>query len=129
MSSSSNPDPSSLFDSIWLAVQKSKKSRGKKKFKHHRYQQKNKTSIIRDRITGEFTLRHRLPMNWRMYARDDGYGPKVPYFERAAIFLDQAEQAAKQQMLFGGDEAKEEAEEEGETIKAAESGGDDVEKK
>ncbi|GMI11987.1 hypothetical protein TrVE_jg13992 [Triparma verrucosa] len=86
---------SDLFDALWLAVPKSKISRSKKRMKHGRYKLKNKTNIIRDRITGEWTLRHRLPMNWKMFARADGYGPKVPFFERAAIFLEQEEEKKK----------------------------------
>ena len=31
-------------------------------------------------------------MNWKAYARTDGYGPKVPYFEKAQIFLEHLEQ-------------------------------------
>ncbi|GMH54314.1 hypothetical protein TrLO_g6416 [Triparma laevis f. longispina] len=110
--STAAPAPlSDLFDSLWLAVPKSKISRSKKRMKHGRYKLKNKTNIIRDRITGEWTLRHRLPMNWKMFARDDGYGPKVPFFERTAIFLEQEESKKsepEQASAMADDKAKKE---------------------
>ncbi|GMI34800.1 hypothetical protein TrCOL_g7513 [Triparma columacea] len=79
-SSSSSPSTSSLsddlFDSLWFAVPKSKISRSKKRIKNQRYKLKNKTHIHKDPVTGEWTERHRLPINWKFYLREDGYGPK-----------------------------------------------------
>ena len=65
-----------LFDSIWFAVPKKKVSKSKKRMKHGLYKLKNKVHIVRDRVTGEWTERHRLPLNWKFYLRPDGYGPK-----------------------------------------------------
>eukprot|EP00520_Triparma_pacifica_P019615 CAMPEP_0118651536 /NCGR_PEP_ID=MMETSP0785-20121206/10838_1 /TAXON_ID=91992 /ORGANISM="Bolidomonas pacifica, Strain CCMP 1866" /LENGTH=131 /DNA_ID=CAMNT_0006543995 /DNA_START=207 /DNA_END=599 /DNA_ORIENTATION=+ len=65
-----------LISSLWLAVPKSKISKSKKRIKNHRYKLKNKTHIMKDPATNEWTERHRLPINWKFYLRPDGYGKK-----------------------------------------------------
>ena len=66
----STPQQQQLLDqlSIWFAVPKQKISRQKKRMKTTRQRriplQKN---IITDPRTGQVTLRHRLPFNWKNY--------------------------------------------------------------
>jgi len=68
-SAASNMDASpSWSDCLWLAVPKRKVSPGKKRMKttiQKRIQKKD--HIIVDSRTGETTLRHRLPFNWKDY--------------------------------------------------------------
>ncbi len=62
---------SSLMDCLWLAVPKSKISRQKKRMKTTNQKAiKKKNHIIVDGRTGEITLRHRLPFNWKDYLPD-----------------------------------------------------------
>ena len=59
---------STLEDSIWFAVPKKKVSRGKKRLKttlQKRIQVKD--NIVIDKRTGELTLKHKLPYNWKNY--------------------------------------------------------------
>ena len=57
-----------LEDSLWFAVPKSKVSRGKKRMKTTLQKAiKKKDSIVIDKRTGELTLKHRLPYNWKNY--------------------------------------------------------------
>jgi len=59
---------SSWEDSIWFAVPKSKVSRGKKRMKTTLQKRiKQKQNIVIDKRTGELTLRHKLPYNWKNY--------------------------------------------------------------
>lgn len=65
-----NQPTSSVFDnlSIWFAVPKRKTSHSKKRLRtiyHKRIKIKN--NIITDPRTGEITLMHRLPYNWKDY--------------------------------------------------------------
>lgn len=58
----------SLFGALWLAVPKSKVSKGKKRKKttvQNRIQKK--ANIVTDARTGETTLMHKLPFNWKAY--------------------------------------------------------------
>mmetsp|Transcript_14781 Transcript_14781/g.27815 ORF Transcript_14781/g.27815 Transcript_14781/m.27815 type:complete len:127 (+) Transcript_14781:966-1346(+) len=58
----------SLADCIWLAVPKRKVTPGKKRMKTTNQKRiKKKDHIIVDSRTGEITLRHRLPFNWKDY--------------------------------------------------------------
>ena len=58
----------SLSDCLWLAVPKSKISRSKKRMKTTNQKAiKTKNHIVVDGRTGELTLRHRLPFNWKDY--------------------------------------------------------------
>mmetsp|Transcript_37228 Transcript_37228/g.77289 ORF Transcript_37228/g.77289 Transcript_37228/m.77289 type:complete len:118 (-) Transcript_37228:840-1193(-) len=54
-------------DALWFAVPKSKVTRGKKRRKHFRYKIKPKQNIVIDKRTGEETLSHKLPFNWKEY--------------------------------------------------------------
>mmetsp|Transcript_9236 Transcript_9236/g.11644 ORF Transcript_9236/g.11644 Transcript_9236/m.11644 type:complete len:115 (-) Transcript_9236:3223-3567(-) len=64
-STTTNP---SLADCLWLAVPKRKVSRSKKRMKTTVQKRiKDKEHIIVDSRTGEYTLRHRLPFNWKEY--------------------------------------------------------------
>ena len=59
---------SSLADCLWLAVPKRKVTPGKKRMKTTNQKRiKKKDHIIVDSRTGETTLRHRLPFNWKAY--------------------------------------------------------------
>lgn len=61
----------SLADCLWLAVPKRKVSRGKKRMKTTIQKSiKTKNHIIVDSRTGEMTLRHRLPFNWKDYLQE-----------------------------------------------------------
>jgi ribosomal protein L32 len=58
----------SLADCLWLAVPKRKVTPGKKRMKTTNQNRiKKKDHIIVDKRTGETTLRHRLPFNWKEY--------------------------------------------------------------
>ena len=57
-----------LTDCLWLAVPKRKVTRSKKRMKTTNQKRiKPKEHIIVDKRTGELTLRHRLPFNWKDY--------------------------------------------------------------
>lgn len=63
-------DPVTLHDdlSIWFAVPKQKVSRMKKRMKTtFRKRIPLRHNIITDPRTGELTLRHKLPFNWKNY--------------------------------------------------------------
>jgi len=63
---------SELFPFLWLAVPKSKVSRMKKRLKTTVQKRiKLRNNIITDPRTGEITLRHRLPFNWKDYLPKD----------------------------------------------------------
>jgi ribosomal protein L32 len=67
-------ESSSLWDDlhIWLAVPKQKISRSKKRIKTTVQKRiKLKRNIVRDPRTGETTLMHRLPFNWKDYLLSD----------------------------------------------------------
>lgn len=58
----------SLFDCLWLAVPKRKVTPGKRRMKTTIQKRiKKKDHIIVDERTGEITLKHRLPFNWKDY--------------------------------------------------------------
>jgi ribosomal protein L32 len=58
----------SLSDCIWLAVPKRKVTPGKKRMKTTIQNRiKAKDHVIVDKRTGEPTLRHKLPFNWKDY--------------------------------------------------------------
>lgn len=80
--------------SVWLAVPKKKVTRSKKRMKTTA--QKRivlKDNIVVDRRTGEITLRHKLPANWRDY---------IPTFDYDNDD-DQPMQAQDNATLFGDD--------------------------
>jgi ribosomal protein L32 len=57
-----------LEDSLWFAVPKKKVSRGKKRLKTTLQKRiKMKDNIVIDKRTGELTLKHKLPYNWKNY--------------------------------------------------------------
>mmetsp|Transcript_18213 Transcript_18213/g.25660 ORF Transcript_18213/g.25660 Transcript_18213/m.25660 type:complete len:104 (-) Transcript_18213:141-452(-) len=57
-----------LQDALWFAVPKQKISRSKKRKKTTRQKAiKLKENIITDPRTGEPTLMHKLPLNWKQY--------------------------------------------------------------
>ena len=57
-----------VADCLWLAVPKSKISRSKKRMKTTNQKRiKLKENIIVDKRTGELTLNHKLPLNWKDY--------------------------------------------------------------
>mmetsp|Transcript_14602 Transcript_14602/g.26463 ORF Transcript_14602/g.26463 Transcript_14602/m.26463 type:complete len:99 (+) Transcript_14602:156-452(+) len=61
-----------LQESLWFAVPKRKVTRSKKRMKTTKqYRIPLRQDIIADPRTGEPTLRHRLPFNWR-----ESYIPK-----------------------------------------------------
>ena len=67
---SSSSTLGNVFDelSIWFAVPKSKITRSKKRMKTTVQKRiKRKQNIIIDPRTGEVTLSHRLPFNWKAY--------------------------------------------------------------
>mmetsp|Transcript_9250 Transcript_9250/g.13842 ORF Transcript_9250/g.13842 Transcript_9250/m.13842 type:complete len:130 (+) Transcript_9250:119-508(+) len=72
-SASASPSPSpSIADCLWLAVPKSKISRSKKRMKTTTQKRiSKKENIIVDSRTGEITLRHKLPFNWKDYLPDN----------------------------------------------------------
>ena len=67
-SSSSSGGGAGLFDALWLAVPKSRKTKGKKRMKTTNQKRiAKKANIITDARTGETTLMHKLPFNWKEY--------------------------------------------------------------
>ena len=57
-----------IMNAIWWAVPKRKVSPGKKRMKTTLQNRiSTKSHVIIDRRTGEYTLRHRLPWNWKDY--------------------------------------------------------------
>mmetsp|Transcript_15594 Transcript_15594/g.28359 ORF Transcript_15594/g.28359 Transcript_15594/m.28359 type:complete len:117 (-) Transcript_15594:232-582(-) len=67
-----NQSNSSLEDALWFAVPKSKISRGKKRMKTTLQKRiKLKDNIVIDKRTGELTLKHKLPYNWKNYLPDN----------------------------------------------------------
>ena len=55
-------------DALWFAVPKSKISKSRKRMKTTRQKRiKMKDNIVIDKRTGELTLKHCLPYNWRNY--------------------------------------------------------------
>jgi ribosomal protein L32 len=59
---------SPLEDSLWFAVPKKKVTRGKKRLKTTLQKRiKLKDNIVIDKRTGELTLKHKLPYNWKNY--------------------------------------------------------------
>lgn len=67
-SNTSTGNPTSIADCLWLAVPKRKVTPGKKRMKTTNQKRiKRKNHIIVDGRTGETTLRHRLPFNWKEY--------------------------------------------------------------
>mmetsp|Transcript_9566 Transcript_9566/g.14422 ORF Transcript_9566/g.14422 Transcript_9566/m.14422 type:complete len:131 (+) Transcript_9566:147-539(+) len=66
--SSSHMSNPSWTDCLWLAVPKRKVTPGKKRMKTTNQKRiKKKNHIIVDSRTGEITLRHCLPFNWKDY--------------------------------------------------------------
>ena len=67
-----------LEDSLWFAVPKSKISRQKKRLKTTLQKRiKPKDNIVIDKRTGELTLKHKLPFNWKNYLPENAeYAPK-----------------------------------------------------
>ena len=66
-----------IEESIWFAVPKSKVSRGKKRMKTTLQKRiKLKDNIVIDKRTGELTLKHKLPYNWKNYLPENAeYAP------------------------------------------------------
>jgi ribosomal protein L32 len=65
---SADESNSTLEDSLWFAVPKKKVSRGKKRMKTTLQKRiKLKDNIVIDKRTGELTLKHKLPYNWKNY--------------------------------------------------------------
>ena len=57
-----------LSDALWFAVPKKKVTRSKKRMKTTSQKRiKLKKNIITDPRTGEYTLMHKLPFNWKEY--------------------------------------------------------------
>ncbi len=57
-----------LINGIWFAVPKRKVSPGKKRMKTTLQNRiRTKSHVIMDGRTGEYTLRHCLPWNWKDY--------------------------------------------------------------
>uniref|UniRef100_A0A7S4IBP8 Uncharacterized protein n=1 Tax=Odontella aurita TaxID=265563 RepID=A0A7S4IBP8_9STRA len=78
-SSSSSRDPAAavgssigdIIGSLWFAVPKKRVSKSKKRMKTTwQYKIKKKENIILDPKTGEMTLMHHLPKNWKKYVPD-----------------------------------------------------------
>mmetsp|Transcript_7417 Transcript_7417/g.15504 ORF Transcript_7417/g.15504 Transcript_7417/m.15504 type:complete len:123 (+) Transcript_7417:172-540(+) len=69
--------PTPLEDSLWFAVPKSKVSRGKKRMKTTVQKRiRMKDNIVIDKRTGELTLKHKLPYNWKNYLPENAeYAP------------------------------------------------------
>eukprot|EP00567_Pseudictyota_dubia_P014707 CAMPEP_0197456338 /NCGR_PEP_ID=MMETSP1175-20131217/43081_1 /TAXON_ID=1003142 /ORGANISM="Triceratium dubium, Strain CCMP147" /LENGTH=116 /DNA_ID=CAMNT_0042990393 /DNA_START=81 /DNA_END=431 /DNA_ORIENTATION=- len=60
-----------IVDSIWFAVPKKRVSKSKKRRKTTWQKKiKMKENIILDGRTGELTLKHHLPKNWKKYLPD-----------------------------------------------------------
>mmetsp|Transcript_11428 Transcript_11428/g.19005 ORF Transcript_11428/g.19005 Transcript_11428/m.19005 type:complete len:124 (-) Transcript_11428:205-576(-) len=65
---SSSSGGAGLFDALWLAVPKSRVTKGKKRMKTTKQKRiAKKANIITDARTGETTLMHKLPFNWKEY--------------------------------------------------------------
>ena len=67
-----------LNEWIWFAVPKSRVSKSRKRMKTTAQKRiKLKQNIVIDKRTGELTLKHRLPLNWKNYLPENvGYAPK-----------------------------------------------------
>ena len=70
-------DSSPLEDALWFAVPKKKVTRGKKRMKTTLQKRiKLKDNIVIDKRTGELTLKHKLPYNWKNYLPENAdYAP------------------------------------------------------
>ena len=78
LQNNANTDISSVLEeSLWFAVPKSKISRSKKRMKTTVQKRiKVKDNIIIDKRTGELTLKHKLPYNWKNYLPENAeYAP------------------------------------------------------
>ena len=73
-----NNSNNSIEDSLWFAVPKSKISRQKKRLKTTLQKRiKPKDNIVIDKRTGELTLKHKLPFNWKNYLPENAeHAPK-----------------------------------------------------
>jgi len=71
-------DGNRLNEWIWFAVPKSRVSKSRKRMKTTAQKRiKLKQNIVIDKRTGELTLKHRLPLNWKNYLPENvGYAPK-----------------------------------------------------
>uniref|UniRef100_A0A7S2EJ99 Uncharacterized protein n=1 Tax=Trieres chinensis TaxID=1514140 RepID=A0A7S2EJ99_TRICV len=60
-----------ILDSVWFAVPKKRVTRGKKRQKTMNQKAiKKNSNIVIDKRTGELTLSHHLPFNWKDYLPD-----------------------------------------------------------
>ena len=77
-SNDNNNSTTVLEDSLWFAVPKSKISRQKKRLKTTLQKRiKTKDNIVIDKRTGELTLKHKLPFNWKNYLPENAeHAPK-----------------------------------------------------
>ena len=68
---------STLEDSLWFAVPKQRVSKSKKRMKTTLQKRiKLKDNIVIDKRTGELTLKHKLPYNWKNYLPENAeYAP------------------------------------------------------
>ncbi|KAL9188234.1 hypothetical protein ACHAXT_006612 [Thalassiosira profunda] len=74
---SASPTTPSLEDALWFAVPKRKHSRSRKRMKTTVQKRiKEKENIVIDKRTGELTLKHHLPYNWKNYL--PGYAEHTP---------------------------------------------------
>ncbi|KAL3827198.1 hypothetical protein ACHAXA_006753 [Cyclostephanos tholiformis] len=74
---------SSFEDSLWFAVPKKKVSRGKKRMKTTLQKRiKLRDNIVIDKRTGELTLKHKLPYNWKNYLPGNAEYAPPPSIER-----------------------------------------------
>lgn len=77
--------PSNFFDdiSVWFAVPKQKISRSKKRMKAHQKRLiRPKENISFCPRTGEVTLKHKLPFNWKDYIPEFEYDPEAAAKEK-----------------------------------------------
>ncbi len=79
LAASPSSQATSVFDdmSIWFAVPKQKVSHSKKRLKQaHKNVMRHKENICTCPRTGEVTLKHKLPFNWKDYIPTFEYEPK-----------------------------------------------------
>jgi len=88
-------DVDDFLGPLWLAVPKKKVTRGKKRMKTTVQKRiKLKKNICIDRRTGEMTLMHKLPFNWKEYLpRMEDFGLTSPAVNKEATAAKTGEKA------------------------------------
>ena len=94
----------SLEDSLWFAVPKKKVTRGKKRLKTTLQKRiKLKDNIVIDKRTGELTLKHKLPYNWKNYL--PGNAEHAPWMRELIYIHRDGRERERVEGMVGNDRA------------------------